>query len=106
LLSISRGLLSREKQVPAGGRNQIAGSLITHMVHWLELAEVLDRRCFNMPGIARYDALADQSVWVPGQSLTGVAHGIDEAGHLRVRSDADTEERLSAGEVSIRVKDS
>ena len=97
--------LAREKQVPAGGRNQIAGSLITHMVHWLELGGGVGSQVFQHAW-DRYDALADQSVWVPGQSLTGVAHGIDEAGHLRVRSDADTEERLSAGEVSIRVRDS
>ncbi|TDT36929.1 BirA family biotin operon repressor/biotin-[acetyl-CoA-carboxylase] ligase [Halospina denitrificans] len=97
--------LAREKQVPSGGRAQIAGALITHMVHWLEERGGVGSPVFQRAW-DRYDALADQPVWVHGKSLTGIAHGIDEAGHLRVRDDAGTEERLSAGEVSIRVRDS
>ena len=97
--------LAREGQVPPGGRDQIAAAVITYLLHWLEEGGGVSSSTFRRAW-ERCDALADQPVQVKGKSLTGVAQGIDETGHLRVHTDAGTEERLSAGEVSIRVRDS
>ena len=97
--------LAREQQVPAGGRNDIAGALISHLVDWLEADEGVGSPAFRHAW-DRFDALAGQPVRVLGKPLTGVAQGIDEAGCLRLRTETGAEERLSAGEVSIRVSES
>lgn len=97
--------LAREEQLPSGGRDRIAGAMIAYLVHWLEESGGVGAQAFR-DAWDRYDALSGQSVSVQGKSLTGVARGIDEAGRLRVVGRDGTEERLSAGEVSIRISDS
>lgn len=94
--------LSREQQVPIGGRDRLAGTLIAQLVDWLEVSGGIGSAAFRSAW-ARYDALAGQPVSVQGKALNGVARGIDEAGHLRVVTDDGLEQHLSAGEVSIRV---
>lgn len=97
--------LAREKQLPDGGRDRVAGALVTQLVHWLEEGGGVGSPAFHRAW-ARYDALAGQPVSVQGKSMAGVARGIDESGHLVVETAAGAQERLSAGEVSIRISDS
>lgn len=97
--------LAREGQVPHGGRDRIAGMLLERLACWLEDAQGIGSPVFREVW-DRHDALAGRPVHVRGSELTGIAYGIDDTGMLRVLTDGGGEERLNAGEVSVRTGDS
>lgn len=94
--------LARERQVPAGGRNRIAGEIIDRLVSRLEKQESIASEGFRRAWDRR-DALSGKTVTVKGKALVGVAQGIDAAGQLRLLTESGAEETLNAGEVSIKV---
>lgn len=93
--------LVREGQVPEGGRNRLASAVIERVVARLEQ--------FFEQGVSAlqedwgaWDALKGRLVEVAGRDLRGEVAGIDPEGRLRLILDNGQEERLNAGEVSVR----
>lgn len=95
--------LAQTGAVPEGGRNRLAGHLLTHLV---DVLQVFDARGFSAfrSDWEGYDALQGCRLSVVGQAVEGVGAGIDERGAYRLLT-AEGEVYLNAGEVSIRAND-
>lgn len=92
--------LQQQGRVPEGGRNQILAVLLN------QLLPQLDR--FREQGFSsfhdrwqHFDALRDQPLSVPGQSIRGTGAGVDARGCLLLETEQGRM-TLNAGEVSIR----
>lgn len=94
--------LAREQQAPVEGRNRIAAALVSHLVHWLQGVQGIQSQAFQKVW-RDHDVLAGQPIHVHGADLSGIAQGIDETGMLRIITDSGIEQRVNAGEVSVRV---
>ncbi len=94
--------LSREQEIPSGGRNQLAGCLVEALV-----SRLLEFSQSGVGGIREAwearDALMGVSIETQGGAVQGVGQGIDAEGRLRVLQADGHEVAVNAGEVSIRV---
>ena len=95
--------LARNGWVPQGGRNAIACAVVQHLIEWLDTGVSINSAAFRSFWNAR-DALAGRAVTVKGKALAGVARGIDSSGQLRIETASGTEDKVNAGEVSVRPK--
>jgi BirA family transcriptional regulator, biotin operon repressor / biotin---[acetyl-CoA-carboxylase] ligase len=84
-------------------RNAIAAAMLEHLLPALELFDAEGLAPF-LPRYADVDALAGQSVTLHSANATqaGTALGVAEDGALRLRFDDGREQRVHAGEVSVR----
>ena len=84
-------------------RNAIAAAMLEHLLPALELFDAEGLAPF-LPRYAGVDALAGQSVTLHSANATqaGTALGVAEDGALRLRLDDGREQRVHAGEVSVR----
>ena len=84
-------------------RNAIAAGVLAHLLPALAAFDSEGLAPF-LPRYAAFDALAGHTVTVHSATTTqtGVALGVAEDGALRVRLDDGREQRVHAGEVSIR----
>lgn len=94
--------LAQEGEVPAGGRNELAISLIQGILDAVgNLGAGADADL--EAEWAEYDVLRGRQVAVRGSECRGIGNGIDEAGQLRLRTTGGEEVLLNAGEVSLEV---
>ncbi|MGM0449363.1 MAG: biotin--[acetyl-CoA-carboxylase] ligase [Pseudomonadota bacterium] len=94
--------LTRESQVPEGGRNRLAAGLIDGI-----LRSVGDLRSSSGPAFqtrwAAYDVLQGRQVAIRGSDARGIGDGVDDVGQLRLRTAERGVVLLNAGEVSLEV---
>lgn len=87
----------------APDRNTLAAALLDHLLPALDEFDARGLAPF-LPRFAGTDALAGERVTLHQgtQSFTGTALGVAEDGALRVRTEDGQEQRVHAGEVSVR----
>lgn len=96
--------LAQEGAVPQGGRNEVAGTILSELVNALGQFEQAGFMAFREQW-DRLDALKGRDVCVLGQTTSGVGLGIDERGAYCLETESG-KVSLNAGEVSIRVENS
>lgn len=89
--------------VPKGGRNQLAGALLSELRATLQVFEAEGFEPFRERWVD-YDALRGRHLYVVGQDVTGVGIGIDAHGAYQLQSHERTI-TLNAGEVSVRASE-
>jgi BirA family transcriptional regulator, biotin operon repressor / biotin---[acetyl-CoA-carboxylase] ligase len=96
-------MLAGEEARVLADRNAIAATVLEHLLLALELFDAEGLAPF-LPRYAAVDALAGQSVTLQSANATqgGIALGVAEDGALRLRLDDGREQRVHAGEVSVR----
>lgn len=95
--------LSTQAACPLPGRNAIATTVLAHLLPALDVFDAEGLAPF-LSRYAEVDALADQPVTLHSAmtTQTGTALGVAEDGALRLRLDDGSEQRVHAGEVSVR----
>lgn len=95
--------LSTQASCPLPGRNAIATTVLAHLLPALDVFDAEGLAPF-LSRYAEVDALADQPVTLHSAMTTqmGTALGVAEDGALRLRLDDGSEQRVHAGEVSVR----
>lgn len=85
------------------GRNMIAAAVLAHLLPALEVFDAEGLAPF-LPRYAALDALAGQAITLHSASATqrGTALGVGEDGALLLRLDDGREQRVHAGEISVR----
>jgi len=95
--------LSAQLGRAAPTRNETAAAVLEHLLPALDLFDAEGLAPF-LPRYAALDALAGQPVTLhsPTSAQTGTALGVAEDGALRLRLEDGREQRVHAGEVSVR----
>lgn len=95
--------LSTQAACPLPGRNAIATTVLAHLLPALDVFDAEGLAPF-LSRYAEVDALADRPVTLHSAmtTQTGTALGVAEDGALRLRLDDGSEQRVHAGEVSVR----
>jgi BirA family biotin operon repressor/biotin-[acetyl-CoA-carboxylase] ligase len=95
--------LAQAGAVPEGGRNRLAGQLLSDLLLTLKIFEERGFAAFRDQWNA-YDALKGRQLYVVGSETTGIGAGIDERGAYCLQTDGEVV-YLNAGEVSIRANE-